>query len=321
MEQLIHILLSEYWWPFWVLLLILLIERGLPWPDKYHPLKLAQLLAIKMADKVLHAKPRSSRQQKLSGALAAAVLLFPVCILLSVLILLAAYPIAFDALMLLVALRFQPIISTSQQVTRALTGNKKVLARHTVAQMLLRETDKMSAVGITKANVEALLLRYFYQYSAVIFWYVVAGGSGALIYRLLFEFSQCWNTKIARFRHFGWSLRHLLNILQWIPSKLTSLSIILAGDVMQGLKAIGQGKSYVNSHFFILNISGASLGLQLSGPKYYEQQKFRSINCGGPRQVILADINRTLRLLNRATSVYLGIFFVGYALSVLVFNS
>jgi adenosylcobinamide-phosphate synthase len=318
MHSVINTLLSEQLLPFWVLLLIVIVERYVPWPDKYHPISFIKVLAKGMQAKVLSLERNSIQQQKISGTLACIVLLLPFCSLLAVFKYLSEYPIFFEALMLLIALRFQDIPKQTRRVCAALSKNKKMLARHALSQIVMRETDKMSPLGLVKANIESLLLRYSYQYCSVIFWYLLTGGVGALIYRLIYELSLCWNTKLARFKHFGQPVRNVVNILQWLPSKLASLSVVIAVNISQGSAAIFQRISYQCNHLFVLNLCGASLGIELGGPAYYEQQKIRSIKCGGNRQIILADNSITLAAINRATWVWLTLYFLGCALSFLI---
>jgi adenosylcobinamide-phosphate synthase len=318
MHSVINTLLSEQLLPFWVLLLIVIVERYVPWPDKYHPISFIRVLAKGMQAKVLTLERNSIQQQKISGTLACIVLLLPFCTLLAVFKYLSEYPIFFEALMLLIALRFQDIPKQTRRVCIALSKNKKMLARHALSQIVMRETDKMSPLGLVKANIESLLLRYSYQYCSVIFWYLLTGGVGALIYRLIYELSLCWNTKLARFKHFGQPVRHVVNILQWLPSKLASLSVVIAVNISQGSAAIFQRISYQCNHLFVLNLCGASLGIELGGPAYYEQQKVRTRKCGGNRQIILADNTRALAAINRSTWVWLTLYFLGCALSFLI---
>jgi adenosylcobinamide-phosphate synthase len=185
MDSIINTFLSEQLLPFWVLLLIVVVERYLPWPDKYHPLSFIRVLARGMQAKVLSPERNAIRQQKVSGSLACVVLLLPFCSILAVFKYLSEYPIFFEALMLLVALRFQDIPKQTRRVSAALSKQQKMLARHALSQIVIRETQKMSPLGMVKANIESLLLRYSYQYCSVIFWYLITGGVGALIYRLI----------------------------------------------------------------------------------------------------------------------------------------
>jgi adenosylcobinamide-phosphate synthase len=307
--------MNEHFLPFWVLLMVVFVERYLPWPDKYHPLSFIKVLATGMQAKVLSPEKNSVGQQKISGSFALIVMLLPFCTIAVVFKYLAEYPVFFEALMLLIALRFQDITKQTQRVTTALAKQQKMLARHALSQIVLRETEKMSPLGLVKANVETLLLRYSYQYCSVIFWYLLTGGVGALIYRLIYELSLCWNNKLLRFRHFGLPLRHIANILQWFPSKFASVSVVLAVNITKGSAALFQRISYQCNHLFILNLCGASLGIQLGGPAYYDQQKVRAIKCGGKRQIILADNDRALAAVDRATWVWLTFYFMGCVLS------
>ena len=320
MQGVIDTLLSEQLLPFWVVLLIVFVERYVPWPDKYHPISFIKALAMGMQAKVLSLERNSIRQQKISGALACIVLLLPFCSMLAVFKYLSEYPIFFEALMLLVALRFQEIPKQTRRVCAALLKQQKMLARHALSQIVIRETEKMSPLGMVKANIESLLLRYSYQYCSVIFWYLLTGGVGALIYRLVYELSLCWNNKLARFKYFGQPVRHVVNVLQWLPSKLASLSVVLAVNISQGSAALFQSVSYQCNHLFVLNVCGASLGIELGGPAFYEQQKVRTKKCGGNRQIILADNARALAAINRATWVWLTFYFMGCALSFLIAN-
>jgi len=318
MNSVINTLLSEQLLPFWVLLLVVVVERYLPWPDKYHPISFIKALAMGMQAKVLSSESGSIRQQQISGSLACIVLLLPFFAILVVFKYLSVYPIFFEALMLLVALRFQDVPKQTNKVTAALAKQQKMLARHALSQIVIRETAKMSPLGLVKANIESLLLRYSYQYCTVVFWYLLTGGVGALIYRLIYELSLSWNNKLPKFKYFGLPVRKLTNILQWLPSKLASLSVVIAVNIRQGSRALFQPASYQCNHVFVLNLCGSSLGIELGGPAYYGQQKVRTQKCGGNRQIILADNIRALSAINRATWVWLTFYFMGCALSFLL---
>lgn len=315
MQDIVNSLLSAQILPFWVLVCAVLLERFINWPDKYHPLSFIKALADGMANKVLSADQHSIKQQKISGSLAFIVILLPFVAIFTVLIYLSEYPIFFDAIMLFVALRFNDVINTTKKVSSALIQDKKILARQTLTHIVLRETEKMSPLGLVKANIEAMLLRYAYQYCSVIFWYILAGGLGALIYRIIYELALAWNSKLFQFKYFGQSIRVIASLLQWLPSLLATLSIVIAINIYQGIKALLQPASYRSLHLFILNVCGSSLGIELSGPAYYNQHKVRSQKCGGKRQIILADNNRVLSVLDRATWVWLTLYFLGCALS------
>ena len=320
MQAVSNTLLSENFLPFWVFLLMLCIERFLQWPEKYHPLSFIRLLAKGMHTKVLHPQQNSPQQQKIAGALAGFILLLPMIAIFAVVKYFSEFPIFFDGLMLLIALRFQDIPKHTRRISVALSQQKKILARQSLSHLVLRETEKMSPLGMVKANIESLLLRFSYQFCSVLFWYVIAGGMGALIYRLTYELSLCWNTKLVRFTHFGSPIRFLVNILQWIPSKIATLSIVLAVNTSRGIAAVFQRISYQSNHLFVLNVCGASLNIELGGPAYYDHKKVRVIKCGGTKPAILRDNSKVLGAINRAIWIILVAYFVLSTIAFILFR-
>ncbi|MDU0352879.1 cobalamin biosynthesis protein [Paraglaciecola aquimarina] len=281
MQGFIDILVDPFWLPFWTLLSAVVIEKLLPWPDKYHPLSLYKLFAIRMASKVMPGENDAAQQKLISGSLAAVVLLFPVCVVIAVFIYLSEYPMFFQGLFLLIALRFQDIQRTSSKVAHYLARDKKILARHTLQPLLLRATDKLSPMGLVKANCECLILRFGYQFCAVVFWFLLTGGVGALIYRLLYESSQCWNIKNHRFAYFGLTVSKVMQLMQWIPNVLAGLSLVLVTVSFTSLKHLLVKKGNTEPRFYLLNISGSVLGFELGGPAYYGTKKSVVLNVEG----------------------------------------
>ena len=318
MHNTLEILLHPSLQVFWLLLICVLTEKLFAWPDKYHPLSLARLLATGMALKVNPYGRASHSQQRISGAMAVLVLLLPQAAITSFIINIAEYPFFFDALLLLMALQFQPFMDKGRKVSKLLASDKKALARDVLASMSLRETDKLSPLGIAKGTIESLLLRFNYQFTNVLFWYLLLGGVAALSYRLLYEFSHCWNTKLIRFQHFGYPAAYLLHLVQWLPNRLTLVAMALAENISgawQGYKSLSGNYT---AQSLLLAVPGGALGIQLGGPAYYEGRKVRSILCGGQRQVRHTDLQRSLQLLVKTQLMLLALCLVVAALSYFV---
>ena len=291
--------------PFWLMLLVILVERVWAWPDKYHPLSAMRLLANNMARKVHPSTTRSISQQKISGSLAILVLLLPLLVILALLVNLAEYPVFFDCLLLLVALHFQPVVRNYQKIAWALKSEKKALARSLLNPMVLRETHNLSSMGIAKAAIESLLLRFNYQYCAVLFWFLLLGGVGAIGYRLILEFSQSWNSKLSRFKHFGRPAAWLCGVLNWIPARLVALSFALAENISGAWRAYQRIQKGCHSHSTLLALKGGALAIQLGGPAYYEGHKVRFAKVGGDREIRFADMQRTLSGVRKTQAILL----------------
>lgn len=298
-------LLDPIFQPLWLMLIVVLLESLWAWPDKYHPLSLVKLLAMNIASKVHLNVNRSTNQQRISGSLAVAVLLIPVMLTLTVLISLAEFPLFFEALLLLVALQFQSDVKQYKKVYRALAREKKALARSLLSAIVLRETDKLSPMGTAKAAIESLLVRFHYQYCGVLFWYLILGGVGALGYRMVFEFSHCWNIKQPHFKHFGAPAASLMKILGWIPVSFTSGCFAIAENISGWFK--GRQRLAKNSLPFsmLLASCGGALGIQLGGPAFYGGQKVRFQKVGGNREIRLADMPRGVAAIRKTQAILL----------------
>lgn len=291
--------------PLWVVLLAVLIERLWLWPVAYHPLSFFRLLASRMADKVNRRGTDSVYQQRLSGTLAPLVLLAPILICIGLFINLAEYPVFFDAVLLLMAIYFKPVLQNLQRAEHAIKNNKKALARDLGATLLLRQTERLSPMGLSKALTETTLLRFFYQFCTPLFWYFISGGLAALSYRILYEFSQIWNTRQPRFRYFGQPVGITVMTLQVVPVYLALLALMLAENISAALaagKALNKASCF---HSRILALAGGALKLQLGGPAYYGGQKRRTAKCGGSRLPQIGDIRRARLATYKCTAILL----------------
>lgn len=305
MPEPLPLILAPVFQPVWVMLLVMLIERIWFWPDAYHPLNFMRMLAINMARKVNKSKDSSQFQQAISGSLAILVLILPLALILFVLTNLAEFPLFFDGLLLLIALQFSPVLSRGKKIAQALKAEKKALARNLLNPIVLRETDKLSPLGIAKATIESMLLRFSYQYCAVLFWYLMLGGIGALVYRLIFEFSQIWNTKLSQFSYFGKPAAKLVLILSWLPARIGAWCVAISENLGGAIRGIKRTSGNTRQHQLILAIKGGALSFELGGPAFYQGRKVRLPKVGGQREIRFDDLARTQSGIVKSTFVFI----------------
>ncbi|MEP4890134.1 MAG: cobalamin biosynthesis protein [Aliiglaciecola sp.] len=301
--------------PLLVIITALLLEWLIPWPEKAHPLTLLRLMATNLAARVNPKAPRSPAQQRISGSLAIIVLLAPILVIISIPLFLAEYPLFFDAVMLLVAIQFQPVRRNFKGLQKALKSEKKNLARHHLNGIVLRDTGTLSPMGIAKAAIESLNQRFIYQQLAIIFWYLVGGGLLALIIRMFFELSQIWNMKLPKNRQFGLPIALVTQLFFFLPQLIFSLIFLVSSNpvgVYKGAKSVPQ-KADINS--YIKGVIGGGLGVQLGGPAIYQSIKFRSPRVGASREVRYADLQRSWQAINQSLLILLTV--IGLILAVI----
>ncbi|GAB3011954.1 cobalamin biosynthesis protein CobD/CbiB [Bowmanella dokdonensis] len=299
--------------PALIILAVWVVEKLWVWPDKYHPLSFFRLLALRMAEKV-NPLDHSPGQQKLSGTLAPLVLLTPILICIGLFIGLAEYPVFFDTLLLYMAIRFQPVLRNMKRCEQALMASKKSLARDKAKTLLLRETDKLTVMGLSKAVIEAGLLRFFYQVCTPIFWFLLLGGLGALTYRLLYEFRQVWSTKLPTYRHFGRPVAWITGVMQYIPVRIGLWILAITENITCAWRARRRLAKSCNSHSLLLATVGGALGIELGGPAFYAGVKVRLPRGGGAREASVTDIRRARHAVNKTTATMLVLILLGAAL-------
>lgn len=288
---------------FLILLLVVMIEKLWTFPDKVHPVSLLRYMGKLLVNKVN--KPDNSvYQQKLSGVLTPAIILAPVILLIWLLTSVAEYPLFFDGLMLLMALQFHGVPLQLIKITRLLQANKKSLAREQLQKLVLRDTNNLSSMGIIKTAIEACCLRYCYLYTPVLFWFMCLGGTGALVYRILFELHMEWNPKKTSMKAFGQPLHQLLKAGYWLPLRITLSGLMLFSGVSRGWKALRLSRPR-SSHQLTLVVFASALKAQLSGPVMYQGQKYRCAKVGGYHAPELPHLQLCIQLTSYLTLMWL----------------
>lgn len=84
--------------------------------------------------------------------------------------------------------------------------------------------------------VGALSYRYFERYFAVIFWFVLAGAPGALLYRLLVLHSEI--AAKGCYEHDSQRVQHGLHLMEWLPVRLMGLSLAFVGNFTACLESL-----------------------------------------------------------------------------------
>jgi len=291
-------------------LLVLWLAAGLDalwrWPISSHPLTLMRYLVTQMGKKVLPAAHFAKSQHYISGTLAAAVLLAPLLICLAILVYMAEYPVFFEAVIMVAALDFGYQRQQFSNILNTVGKNKKVLTRESVATIVARDCTTLTDVGIAKAAIESLWLKFLYIYCGVIFYFILAGPIGALTYRLLLLTSWQWHFRIPSMTYFAAPVRKLVALLVLPPAILGTLATLLISHPIRGIQAIRKSPAKDKTSL-LLAIFGGVQGIQLGGPAIYHGKKYRYPRVGGSNQVKYSDMVRSKRTITSAMWVVIAI--------------
>ncbi|KXI21772.1 cobalamin biosynthesis family protein [Photobacterium sanguinicancri] len=268
-------------------------------PQDLHPLNLWQRLAIMLASRVN--KPNDNRHQRLlSGLLTWSLMWLTMLIMLIACKQLVWIDALFDLTLLWFALGWKNISQLSHQLIKAYSAENKTLCRRLLSTTLNRQTESLSLLGLGKAGAETQLLGYGRQVIGVLFWYGLAGGIGALMYRLAVSLARVWSPTRKQYVFFGYPAIRILAVLDIVPLRLFALLIALGQNGKVALRSLWQqGENWqLPGPGWLLVATGNKLSLSLGGPAIYEDRKLERPRLGGkiaPAALHLAQIEQVAK--------------------------
>ncbi|MGF1722200.1 cobalamin biosynthesis family protein [Vibrio kyushuensis] len=271
----------------------LLFHLIIPIPREAHPVTLWHKFAEQLADKV---NINSNYSQSLiSGTLAWLLMVIPTLLVLWALKPLVWQPQLFELALLLLAIDWRSNEKLANGLTKALAHDDKAGARTLLSPVLNRDTSSLSALGLGKAGAETIIMGYGRNVVCVLFWFAIAGGGGALVYRLSAELARAWSPSRLTFSPFGITVTRAVAVLDFIPLRLFALFIVCGNKATYTFKAmLTQSSSWpLPGPAWLLSSVGNKLELSLGGPAIYEKRKSVRAKIGGriaPAAIHLSQI-------------------------------
>jgi len=189
-------------------------------------------------------------------------------------------------------------------VGRALNNNVED-ARDAVSHIVGRDPESLDGPGVARAAIESLSENFSDGVVAPVFWYVLFGFPGLLIYKTVNTLDSMIGYRSPKYRAFGMTAARLDDVLNLIPARLAGLFIVIASLFVPkakpgaALKVMLRDSKYhqsPNAGWPEGAMAGA-LGLALAGPRKYANQTINEPWIGdGNAQAGRKDISRALYL-------------------------
>lgn len=290
------------------LIAALLLDAWLGEPRRAHPLVGFGRLT-RAVEHALHAPSR------VRGALGVALLVVPPVALAGWCREQATWArIACDVGLLYFALGHRSLHDHARPVASALARGDHTGAQALASRMVSRDS---SAIEPACATTESVLENGNDGVFGALFWFLLAGGPGALLYRLINTLDAMWGYRNARYLHFGWAAARLDDVLNWIPARLTALTYTLLGHTRDALRCWRtQAPRWDSPNAGPVMAAGAgALRLRLGGPARYQGHWHErpALGCGVPPSA--RSIEDALRLVRRGVYAWAALAIV-IALSV-----
>ncbi|SCA56391.1 Cobalamin biosynthesis protein CobD [Candidatus Terasakiella magnetica] len=196
------------------------------------------------------------------------------------------------------------LFSYVRRVGIALNKEGLSAGREAVSHIVGRDPDQLDNHGVARAAIESLAENFGDAVVAPVFWYVLFGFPGLLIYKAVNTMDSMIGHKSERYKSFGFTAARLDDILNLIPARLAGLWIFLGSFFVPTSSPLKSLKTMVrdarkhrspNAGWPEGAMAGA-LDISLAGPRKYREGQVNDEWIGeGRARVIPKDIKRALQ--------------------------
>lgn len=199
----------------------------------------------------------------------------------------------------------------SMAVFRPLVAGNLVEARRCVGAIVGRDTEQLDEAGVARAAVESVAESTVDGVTAPLFFAIVAGPVGAIVYRAINTLDSMFGHQDERYGRFGWAAARIDDLANYVPARLTAPLICLAALLLrlrprlawQTLRRDGRKHTSPNAGLTEAAMAGA-LGVQLGGANYYDGQLLDKPTIG---QAVVPLSAQHIRLANRLMYLSAGL--------------
>ncbi|HEY0230331.1 MAG TPA: adenosylcobinamide-phosphate synthase CbiB [Dokdonella sp.] len=287
------------------LLLAVALDAWLGEPRRAHPLVAFGRLAVWM-------EKRLYRDRRMAGVLAWSFAVLPIVAIVWLGVHVAAsvspwmVP-AVGSVLLYLTIGLRSLGEHALPVAAALRAGNLDAARTAVALMVSRDTALLDADRIAAAATESVLENGNDAVFGALFWFVVLGAPGAVLYRLANTLDAMWGYRTPRYEHFGWAAARIDDVLNYVPARLTALTYALLGNGRRALRCWRrQAPRWDSPNAGPVMAAGAgALGVRLGGAAPYHGVWEERPDLGEGAATSASSIERALRLVRCGTALWL----------------
>lgn len=216
--------------------------------------------------------------------------------------------VAVHAFLLYLCLGLRSLRDHTLPIQAALAGGELARARWLTSRIVSRDTANASEADLARAGAESLLENGNDAVFGTLFWFLVAGGAGALLFRLANTLDAMWGYRNARFNLFGRAAARIDDLLNYVPARLTALSyaLLAPGGRLRALRCWrAQARAWSSPNAGPVMASGAgALGISLGGAASYDGAVEQRPVLGSGPAATAGDIRRAWRLVLHASLLW-----------------
>jgi adenosylcobinamide-phosphate synthase len=180
------------------------------------------------------------------------------------------------AVVLLVAQR--SLFDHVRSVARALDCDGLEAGRVAVARIVGRDPKNLDAHGVARASIESLAENFADGVVAPVFWYLLLGLPGLLVYKTVNTMDSMIGYRTPRHAAFGMVAARLDDVLNYVPARIAAVMIVVAslfvprGRPVSALRVMARdgGKHRSPNAGWPEAAMAGGIGVALAGPRSYD---------------------------------------------------
>jgi adenosylcobinamide-phosphate synthase len=134
------------------------------------------------------------------------------------------------------------------RIERAVRAGDLAGARLAVRALVGRDTDRMDAAACRRAAVESLSENLTDGFISPVCWYVVAGLSGLVLFKVVSTMDSMVGYKTPAYRRFGWCGARLDDVMNYAPARLTWIVISFVAAALPGFSGRKAWRAGLGQH-------------------------------------------------------------------------
>jgi adenosylcobinamide-phosphate synthase len=211
------------------------------------------------------------------------------------------------ALLLYVLLALGDLLRHVWQIESAVRAGDLGSARRAVSALVGRDTDRMDGAACRRAAVESLSENLTDGFVSPVFWYVLGGLPGIVLFKVVSTMDSMVGYKTPRYLRFGWCGARLDDALNYLPARITWFVIAAVAAVLPGFSGRKAWTVGLRQHGLLLGpnagwseaATAGALERQIVGPIWLNGVKVTDLWIGDASDVPLessTDVTRAVVL-------------------------
>ncbi len=202
----------------------------------------------------------------------------------------------FDTLIIYQAVAARDLHKHAKTVLQALVSGDLSVARQRLSYLVGRDTRDLDAPEISRATIESVAESLVDGIVAPLFWAVVAGAPGALVYRTANTLDSMVGHRTPAYEKFGKTSAGIDDLLNWVPARICALIICFFRLPASWPKVQREAAAHASPNAGWPEAAMAhALGVRLGGTNFYDGEAVQGpiFNVSG-RAATISDIKSSL---------------------------